>query len=224
MQLFSTSKKLSRSPLRSAVRLAAVGVIHAVVGQAVWIEGAIAHNVEVAGEIAGTWHVEPDHNPKAGEPAKVWVALTRQGGEVLPFDQADCQMKVYEVPRAADAVSIMEPGLRAIAAEQYQGIPGTDLVFPKPGIYQLELSCSPKTEGAFTAFTMDSEVTVAAGSSPVTAASPAPVVQLPDAVSSAAGVLESSEPGGWQGLVVGTAIATVLGLGLLKLMASRMKK
>jgi hypothetical protein len=128
-----------------------------------FVPSALAHNVEVTGEIAGTWHVEPDHNPKAGESAKVWVALTRKGGEVLPFDQANCQMAVYEQPHVEGTQPVLQPSLKAIKADQYQGIPGADLVFPKPGLYEMELSCKPKTEGTFAAFEMSSEVTVAAG-------------------------------------------------------------
>lgn len=44
-----------------------------------------AHETEVEGQIAATWHVEPNDAPEAGKPAQVWVALTRLGGKVIPL-------------------------------------------------------------------------------------------------------------------------------------------
>lgn len=122
-----------------------------------------AHKTLVDGDIAGTWHVEPDHNPKSGEPATAWVALTRKGGTLLPLSEANCQMQVYTLPRQPEAVPILEPPVRAIAAEQYQGIPGADIVFPAVGQYQLQLNCTPIQENDFAPFALQYDVTVAAG-------------------------------------------------------------
>lgn len=185
------------------------------------VPSALAHNVEVAGEIAGTWHVEPDHNPRAGEPAKVWVALTRKGGEVLPFDQTRCQMAVYGQPYTEGTPPVLQPQLQAITAEQYQGIPGAEVVFPKPGLYKMELSCAPKTEGSFAAFEMSSEVTVVAG----TGQSPSPTVAVSPAITNS-DPSENSE-NGWngmmQGFVITGAVILVLGLGILKYLTNRAK-
>lgn len=128
-----------------------------------FIDSAEAHNVAVTEDIAGTWHIEPNHSPKAGEPATVWIALTRKGGQILPLEQADCSLKVYSQPQKPDAQPILSPPLKAIAAEQYQGIPGADIIFPTTGLYQLKLACAPKLEGDFTPFQMDYEVTVSSG-------------------------------------------------------------
>jgi hypothetical protein len=122
---------------------------------------AVAHKVEVVGDVAGTWHIEPNHNPRVGVPARTWVALTRQGGALVPLSQANCQMAVYAKPRRSGDQPILRPTLRAIAAERYQGIPGTDITFPKVGLYQLQLSCTPKTKGSFQPFQMRYDVTVA---------------------------------------------------------------
>ncbi|NJR37737.1 MAG: hypothetical protein HC781_01505 [Leptolyngbyaceae cyanobacterium CSU_1_4] len=137
---------------------------------------AIAHNVEIAGEIAGTWHIEPHHNPRAGEPAKVWIALTRKGGAVLPLEQANCQLAVYRQPYTQGDPPLLQPQLKAIAVEQYQGIPGAEVIFPAPGLYELELGCVPKTAGTFEPFEMQSAVTVAAGTAQGV---PAPTDLLP---------------------------------------------
>lgn len=125
------------------------------------IGSATAHNVTVTEDIAGTWHIEPNHAPKAGEPARVWVALTRRGGKLLSLDQANCSLGVYRVPRSQGDESILRPTLQTITVEQYQGVPAADVVFPETGRYQLDLDCNPNVEGAFTPFQMQYDVTVA---------------------------------------------------------------
>ncbi len=120
-----------------------------------------AHMTQVKGDIAGTWHVEPNHNPQAGKPATVWVALTRRGGKVLPLSAANCRLAVYQKPRRSGAQPIARPPLKAINAERYQGIPGATVTFPKVGAYQLTLDCAPKRQGDFASFQMTHDLTVA---------------------------------------------------------------
>ena len=124
------------------------------------VSSAISHEVEVAGDVAGTWHIEPNHNPKAGVPARTWIALTKRGGTLLPLSQAKCQLAVYNKPRQPNATPILQPTLKPISADRYRGIPGADITFPKIGLYELELNCSPKTAGAFQPFQMRYAVTV----------------------------------------------------------------
>lgn len=143
---------------------------------ALLVTPAAAHKVEVSENVAGTWHIEPDHNPKAGETARVWIALTRKGGKILPLEQGNCQLAVYSQPRTPGGSPVLQPPLKAISAEQHQGIPGADIVFPTAGIYQLELTCTPKTEGDFQPFQINYEATVASG---VTAPSPNSEISLP---------------------------------------------
>ncbi|MFM7427534.1 MAG: hypothetical protein ACKO7W_21465 [Elainella sp.] len=126
---------------------------------------ASAHSVDVTKDVAGTWHIEPDHQPRAGETAQVWVALTRKGGELLPFEQTNCSLGVYDMPRNPSDAPILQPSLRAINAEQYQSIPGADVVFPDTGLYQVELDCQPSAGAPeFAPFKMQYDVTVASGS------------------------------------------------------------
>lgn len=184
---------------------------------------AIAHNVELAEDVAGTWHIEPDHNPRAGEPAKVWIALTRKGGEILPFGQANCQLAVYSQPRTEGEQPLLQPQLKAIAVEQYQGIPGAEVVFPKPGLYDLELGCTPKTVGTFGAFEMQSEVTVAAGTaqvSPVPTAAQAPA--NPVGADRSDETKDSERSQGQK--TVFWLVPIVLGLGLLRFLSKRSPK
>jgi hypothetical protein len=180
---------------------------------------AIAHNVEVAGDVAGTWHVEPDHNPRSGEPAKVWIALTRKGGEILPLSQASCQLSVFSQPYTEGDKPVLQPELRAIAAEQYQGIPGTDVIFPQPGLYEMALNCTPKAEGTFTAFEMRSAVTVVGG---VPGASPSAENQSAEnqsAENQSAGnlvVKGADEPPGinWGITIAAAAIGVAVGIAI----------
>jgi hypothetical protein len=125
---------------------------------------ALAHNVKVAGDVAGLWHIEPNHHPQAGETAQVWIVLTRQGGKIVPWEQGNCRLAVYLEPRQAKALPVLQPTLKAVAVEKYQGIPGADVIFPQAGSYELELDCQPKTKGDFTAFQMKYTVAVAPGS------------------------------------------------------------
>lgn len=126
---------------------------------------ALAHKTEVSGDVAGTWHLEPNHSAKAGEPARVWVALTQQGGRVIALDQCDCQLAVYDANQT-DAAPIMQPTLRAISPESFEDIPGAEITFPKVGEYRIVLTGSPKADAAFTPFELSYTTVVAAGSAP----------------------------------------------------------
>jgi hypothetical protein len=119
---------------------------------------AIGHTVKTATDVAATFHLEPNHNPKAGEPATVWFALTKAGGQPIPLSDCDCQLTVKQ---GADAIATVP--LKAITAEQYQGIPGGEMVFPKVGIYQLIFSGKAKAPESFQPFELKYEVTVQPG-------------------------------------------------------------
>jgi hypothetical protein len=119
---------------------------------------AISHTVKTATDVAATFHLEPSHNPKAGEPARIWFALTKAGGQLIPLSDCDCQLAVKQ---GTDAITTVP--LKAINAEQYQGIPGGEMVFPKVGIYQLIFSGKAKAPEAFQPFELKYEVTVQPG-------------------------------------------------------------
>lgn len=126
----------------------------------------LAHNVEIADDVAATLHIEPNDQPKAGEPALTWFALTRQGGQLISLAQCDCQLAVYAEPRPASADPFAQPPLAAVNAERYQGIPGATITFPRPGRYSLELSGKPKAGASFKPFELRYEVTVARAANP----------------------------------------------------------
>ncbi|MEA5626067.1 hypothetical protein [Nostoc sp. UHCC 0251] len=125
---------------------------------------AFAHKVEISGDVGGTLHIEPNDNPRAGETSQAWFALTRRGGRVIPLSQCNCRLAVYAQPYAAGEPPLLEPQLEPVAAERYQGIPGTDITFPKPGIYELQLNGKPISGARFKPFNFKFEVTVAGGS------------------------------------------------------------
>ncbi|MBD2326038.1 hypothetical protein [Alkalinema sp. FACHB-956] len=101
------------------------------------------------------FHIEPNHNPKAGEPAQAWFALTREGGDPIALDQCVCKLTVYD-----GSTAIATPTLKAISPERYSSVPGATVIFPKAGLYRLELKGQPKTGEDFNTFQVSYEVTV----------------------------------------------------------------
>lgn len=122
-----------------------------------------AHSVKVAEDVGGTLHIEPNDNPKAGESSETWVALTRKGGKLIPLKDCNCKIEVYNKPRLKESTPLLKPALRPISTSQYQGIPGTDIIFPKPGNYEIQINGTPKTNANFKPFKLTFPVTVAAG-------------------------------------------------------------
>ena len=124
---------------------------------------AIAHKVEVVGEVGATLHIEPNDTPRAREEVLAWFALTQRGGQVIAEADSRCDLVIYAQPRPSNAAPILTPALTAVDAEGYQDIPGARFAFPKVGAYTLLLSCIPEQAGDFDPFELDFEVTVAAG-------------------------------------------------------------
>lgn len=129
------------------------------------VSPASAHKVKTSGDVGGTLHVEPNDSPQAGRPAQTWVALTRKGGQTIPLAQCNCQMVVYSQPRTANSAPLLKPPLKPLSIQRYQGIPSAEIVFPKPGAYEVELSGSPKARAGFRPFRLTYTVTVGAGAS-----------------------------------------------------------
>lgn len=121
-----------------------------------------AHKVEVAEDVGGSLHIEPNDNPRAGEVVVAWFALTRRGGQIIPLKQCNCQLAVYTEPHTDNSPALLKPLLKPVAAERYQGIPGAEITFPKPGAYQLRLSGKPALGAKFKPFQLNFNVTVAA--------------------------------------------------------------
>ena len=168
---------------------------------------ATAHKVQVAEDVGGTLHIEPNDTPRSGETALSWFALTRKGGQAIPLEQCNCKLSIYKEPSAPGSPPILTPPLKAVSAEKYQGIPGAEIQFPQPGAYRLQLNGTPTAQGSFKPFELKFEVTVAAGK-PVPTASPQ-ATQLPSP--STPQTRQTEFP--WQLPVI--ALSTVLGVGIL---------
>lgn len=139
---------------------------------------AIAHKVQISGDIGATLHIEPNDNPRAGEPSLTWFALTRQGGEVIPLESCNCQLEIYTPLR--DAI-VETPTLEPVSAEGYNGIPGAEITFPQVGAYELVLQGEPLTPEDFQPFEFRFPITVAAGQAALSP--PAPTEAEPPAAS-----------------------------------------
>ncbi len=148
-------------------------------------QAAIAHNVQVGQDVAATFHIEPNHNPKAGSETLAWFALTRAGGQQIPLHDCACELRVFSEPFQPGDFAILEPSLIATDSEGYEAIPGAKITFPKPGRYRLELAGKAKDGFSFRPFTFSYAVTVIGGTPaamPVDAKSiTSPVAQIPEA-------------------------------------------
>ena len=122
-----------------------------------------AHQVQISEDVGATLHIEPNDHPRSGEPTQAWFALTRKGGQVVPLTECDCELYIYAQPHTPGEPALLEPSLEPVVAERYQGIPGAEITFPRPGRYQLQLIGKPVTEASFKPFQFEFEVTVATG-------------------------------------------------------------
>ncbi|MGF1521922.1 MAG: hypothetical protein ACFBSF_06320 [Leptolyngbyaceae cyanobacterium] len=119
---------------------------------------AMAHKVEVQEDVGATLHIEPNDIPKAGAPSDLWFALTKVGGVVIPLEDCDCTLTVYD----GSDTAIASPSLRAVSAEGYVNIPGASVTFPEVGAYELVFAGAPAADVQFSPFELRFDVTVAA--------------------------------------------------------------
>ncbi|KPQ34941.1 MAG: hypothetical protein HLUCCA11_12285 [Phormidesmis priestleyi Ana] len=182
-----------------------------------------AHKTEVSGDVAGTWHLEPNHSPKAGEPARVWVALTQQGGQVIPLEQCDCALAIYATNQPG-ADPVMQPPLEAISPERFQNIPGANITFPAVGEYRIALTGRPKGEATFTPFELSYTTVVAIGNAAAPQSeSTAPVTPTDNALESPTALPPNQSTGsGTQRIAIGAAVLGVVGFAIA-IAASRLR-
>lgn len=182
----------------------------------------ISHNIKTSADVGATFHIEPNHNPRAREPALAWFALTRQGGQLIPLEECDCQLVVYSKSSSDQGNSpILKPQLKAISAEKYQAIPGANLVFPKAGIYELVLSGTPKSGASFKPFEIKYDVTVTPGKKTATVPSPTTEPEFNQQSESLSKSLEDTAPSEPQllqwWLPIGIFALVILGIGSMLL-------
>jgi hypothetical protein len=122
----------------------------------------LAHQVEIADDVAATLHIEPGDLPKANEPTQVWFLLTRRGGKLIPLEDCQCKLTVELEPHTPSSPPLLEAVLKPRTSEGNQGIPGAEISFPQSGKYELVLSGTPKPGKSFKPFRLEYPVTVTA--------------------------------------------------------------
>ncbi|MEM6437422.1 MAG: hypothetical protein AAF773_26740 [Cyanobacteria bacterium P01_D01_bin.115] len=122
----------------------------------------LAHEVQIADDVGATLHIEPDDVPLAGAPTTAWFALTQAGGTVIPLDQCNCRLTLYD----NDTVAVETPLLTPISAEGFTDIPSAVVTFPEVGAYELVLQGSPQGDVEFSPFELRFEVVVAGRATP----------------------------------------------------------
>ncbi|EFA69682.1 hypothetical protein [Cylindrospermopsis raciborskii] len=122
-----------------------------------------AHTVKVSNDIGATIHIEPNDRARAGEVAPVWFALTQKGGKTVSLRDCNCHLAIYAQPHTPGEPALLEPPLKPMNVERYEGIPGAEITFPKPGVYELQLTGKPRTGENWQPFELKFEVMVATG-------------------------------------------------------------
>jgi len=180
------------------------------------VSPAIAHDVETSQDIGATFHIEPNDAPRANKPQLAWFALTQKGGKVIPLEQCNCKLAVHAEPHNEGSPPLLEPPLKEISIKRYKGIPGAEIVFPKAGAYELELSGTPKAGATFKPFELSYEVTVAPGAAAQTS-------QTNSQAASAQTINAHSDQPDNRWLIPAIAIASILTLGTAWTVWQRLK-
>ncbi|MEM1368326.1 MAG: hypothetical protein AAGG02_09965 [Cyanobacteria bacterium P01_H01_bin.15] len=182
----------------------------------------LAHKVEISGDVGGTIHIEPNDNPRAGEPSLVWIALTRSGGEILPLADCTCKLAIYAQPRTAEQAPLATPELRPVTAEGREQIPGAEVTLPEVGSYEFVISGKPQTDQNFEPFQLSFEITVATAATPsatnLPTASPESVnTEATESINPAPNTPPASDRA--SNPVEGGVVLTALFMGIASLMA-----
>jgi hypothetical protein len=127
-----------------------------------------AHELKIDDQIGGVFHLEPNHDPIAGQPSTLSYALKDLQGK---FRIVDCECVLAAFQSGQEVVSSIAGGTDADV--------GATIIFPREGTYTVRLSGSPRTKGSFQAFTLENIVEVR---------EPKPT-PTPDPTPSASGVL-----------------------------------
>lgn len=111
----------------------------------------IAHEVKASEQVGGTIHIEPNDRPVAGRKTRIWVALTKRGGEIIPYDRCDCKMEV----RSLTNRNIQFQLLNSFSIiEKVLGLPSKEVTFPEAGRYELKLVGSARNGENFPPFAL----------------------------------------------------------------------
>jgi hypothetical protein len=109
----------------------------------------IAHEVKTSQEVGGTIHIEPNDRPVAGKKSRIWIALTKRGGELIPYGKCNCQLEVRSLTDRNIKFTVANP---LAIIERYLGLPSMEVTFPQVGRYELRLSGSAREGEDFSPF------------------------------------------------------------------------
>jgi hypothetical protein len=109
----------------------------------------IAHEVRTSQDVGGTIHIEPNDRPIAGKKTRIWIALTKRGGEIIPYEKCNCQMEVRSLTDRNLKFTVSN-SLAII--DRFLGLPSLEVTFPQIGRYELKLNGSPRDNADFAPF------------------------------------------------------------------------
>ncbi len=109
----------------------------------------IAHEVRTSNAVGGTIHIEPNDRPIAGQKSRVWMALTRRGGEIIPYEKCNCRLEVRSLTNKN--IKFIVPKSASIL-DRFLGLPSMEVTFPEVGRYELRLNGEPKENEDFPEF------------------------------------------------------------------------
>jgi hypothetical protein len=109
----------------------------------------IAHEVRTSQEVGGTIHIEPNDRPIAGKKTRIWIALTKRGGEIIPYEKCNCQMEVRSL---SDRNLKFTVSNSLAIIDRFLGLPSLEVTFPQIGRYELKLNGSPRDNADFAPF------------------------------------------------------------------------
>jgi|JFJP01.1.fsa_nt_gi hypothetical protein len=109
----------------------------------------IAHEVKVSQEVGGTIHIDPNDRPIAGQRTRIWIALTKRGGEIIPYEKCNCRMEVQSLTNRSIKFVIANS---SSIIDRVLGLPSLAATFPQVGRYELKLIGTPRDNADFDPF------------------------------------------------------------------------
>jgi hypothetical protein len=103
----------------------------------VWFGTVSAHEYQYHGEVSVLLHSDPDDNPWAGEPARMYFFFKN-----LPAETCDCTVAIFE---GEEKITEEKPGVLNDASYG-SNVLYLDYAFPRLGVYRVTLEAKP--EGA----------------------------------------------------------------------------
>lgn len=109
----------------------------------------IAHEVRTSQDVGATIHIDPNDRPIAGQKTRIWIALTKRGGEIIPYEKCNCQMEVRSLTDRTIKFTISNS---SSILDRFLGLPSLEVTFPQIGRYELKLNGSPRDDADFAPF------------------------------------------------------------------------